>query len=142
MKDFYYTVHAVSYTHLDVYKRQQQAYAQDYYLVPAKKFEMQEQQIAQAISLNEQSINKILTLKKQRTELNNNLQKANQSVITLEKQQTMLKTSYDNKIKYLESCNQTLEQESKEYKKKIKQLKAEKTLLYIGLGTVLLIAIS
>ena len=43
---------------------------------------------------------------------------------------------------YLESCNQTLEQESKEYKKKIKQLKAEKTLLYIGLGTVLLIAIS
>lgn len=58
------------------------------------------------------------------------------------KQQTMLKTSYDNKIKYLESCNQTLEQESKEYKKKIKQLKAEKTLLYIGLGTVLLIAIS
>lgn len=118
------------------------ASAQDYYLVPAKKFEMQEQQIAQAISLNEQSINKILTLKKQRTELNNNLQKANQSVITLEKQQTMLKTSYDNKIKYLESCNQTLEQESKEYKKKIKQLKAEKTLLYIGLGTVLLIAIS
>ena len=118
------------------------SYAQDYYLVPAKKFEMQEQQIAQAISLNEQSINKILTLKKQRTELNNNLQKANQSVITLEKQQTMLKTSYDNKIKYLESCNQTLEQESKEYKKKIKQLKAEKTLLYVGLGTVLLIAIS
>ena len=120
----------------------QQAYAQDYYLVPAKKFEMQEQQIAQAISLNEQSINKILTLKKQRTELNNNLQKANQSVITLEKQQTMLKTSYDNKIKYLESCNQTLEQESKEYKRKIKQLKTEETLLYIGLGTVLLIAIS
>lgn len=118
------------------------AYAQDYYLVPAKKFEMQEQQIAQAISLNEQSINKILTLKKQRTELNNNLQKANQSVITLEKQQTMLKTSYDTKIKYLESCNQTLEQESKEYKRKIKQLKAEKTLLYVGLGTVLLIAIS
>lgn len=81
-------------------------------------------------------------VEKQRTELNNNLQKANQSVITLEKQQTMLKTSYDNKIKYLESCNQILEQESKEYKKKIKQLKAEKTLLYIGLGTVLLIAIS
>lgn len=81
-------------------------------------------------------------VEKQRTELNNNLQKANQSVITLEKQQTMLKTSYDNKIKYLESCNQTLEQESKEYKRKIKQLKAEKTLLYVGLGTVLLIAIS
>lgn len=74
-------------------------------------------------------------VEKQRTELNNNLQKANQSVITLEKQQTMLKTSYDNKIKYLESCNQTLEQESKEYKKKIKQLKAEK--LYCILDLVL-----
>lgn len=118
------------------------ASASEYYLVPVEKYEKQEQLVAEAMSLNQQSINKIQILKSQNKELDSKLKKSNQLIITLEKQQTMLKTSYDNKIKYLESCNQTLEQESKEYKKKIKQLKAEKTLLYIGLGTVLLIAIS
>ena len=118
------------------------ASAQDYYLVPAKKFEMQEQQIAQAISLNEQSINKILTLKKQRTELNNNLQKSNQLIITLENQQKMLKDSYSSKIAYLENCNQALEKESKEYKKKIKKQKLENTLLYSGLAILIVKAIT
>lgn len=118
------------------------ASASEYYLVPVEKYEKQEQLTAEAMSLNQQLINKIQILKSQNKELDSNLKKSNQLIITLENQQKMLKDSYSSKIAYLENCNQALEQESKEYKKKIKQLKAEKTLLYIGLGTVLLIAIS
>lgn len=118
------------------------ASASEYYLVPVEKYEKQEQLVAEAISLNQQSINKIQILKSQNKELDSKLKKSNQLIITLENQQKMLKDSYSSKIAYLENCNQALEKESKEYKKKIKQLKAEKTLLYIGLGTVLLIAIS
>lgn len=118
------------------------ASASEYYLVPVEKYEKQEQLAAEAMSLNQQLINKIQILKSQNKELDSKLKKSNQLIITLENQQKMLKDSYSSKIAYLENCNQALEQESKEYKKKIKQLKAEKTLLYIGLGTVLLIAIS
>lgn len=118
------------------------ASASEYYLVPVEKYEKQEQLVAEAISLNQQSINKIQILKSQNKELDSKLKKSNQLIITLENQQKMLKDSYSSKIAYLENCNQVLEKESKEYKKKIKKQKLENTLLYSGLAILIVKAIT
>lgn len=118
------------------------ASASEYYLVPVEKYEKQEQLVAEAISLNQQSINKIQILKSQNKELDSKLKKSNQLIITLENQQKMLKDSYNSKIAYLENCNQTLEKESKEYKKKIKKQKLENILLYSGLAILIVKAIT
>ena len=118
------------------------ASASEYYLVPVEKYEKQEQLAAEAMSLNQQLINKIQILKSQNKELDSKLKKSNQLIITLENQQKMLKDSYSSKIAYLENCNQTLEQESKEYKKKIKKQKLENTLLYSGLAILIVKAIT
>lgn len=118
------------------------ASASEYYLVPVEKYEKQEQLAAEAMSLNQQLINKIQILKSQNKELDSKLKKSNQLIITLENQQKMLKDSYSSKIAYLENCNQVLEKESKEYKKKIKKQKLENTLLYSGLAILILKAIT
>lgn len=118
------------------------ASASEYYLVPVEKYEKQEQLVAEAMSLNQQSINKIQILKSQNKELDSKLKKSNQLIITLENQQKMLKDSYSSKIAYLENCNQVLEKESKEYKKKIKKQKLENTLLYSGLAILIVKAIT
>lgn len=118
------------------------ASASEYYLVPVEKYEKQEQLAAEAMSLNQQLINKIQILKSQNKELDSKLKKSNQLIITLENQQKMLKDSYSSKIAYLENCNQALEQESKEYKKKIKKQKLENTLLYSGLAILIVKAIT
>lgn len=118
------------------------ASASEYYLVPVEKYEKQEQLAAEAMSLNQQLINKIQILKSQNKELDSNLKKSNQLIITLENQQKMLKDSYSSKIAYLENCNQVLEKESKEYKKKIKKQKLENTLLYSGLAILIVKAIT
>lgn len=115
------------------------ASASEYYLVPVEKYEKQEQLVAEAMSLNQQSINKIQILKSQNKELDSKLKKSNQLIITLENQQKMLKDSYSSKIAYLENCNQALE---KEYKKKIKKQKLENTLLYSGLAILIVKAIT
>lgn len=118
------------------------ASASEYYLVPVEKYEKQEQLAAEAMSLNQQLINKIQILKSQSKELDSKLKKSNQLIITLENQQKMLKDSYSSKIAYLENCNQVLEKESKEYKKKIKKQKLENTLLYSGLAILIVKAIT
>lgn len=118
------------------------ASASEYYLVPVEKYEKQEQLAAEAMSLNQQLINKIQILKSQNKELDSKLKKSNQLIITLENQQKMLKDSYSSKIAYLENCNQVLEKESKEYKKKIKKQKLENTLLYSGLAILIVKAIT
>lgn len=118
------------------------ASASEYYLVPVEKYEKQEQLVAEAMSLNQQSINKIQILKSQNKELDSKLKKSNQLIITLENQQKMLKDFYSSKIAYLENCNQVLEKESKEYKKKIKKQKLENTLLYSGLAILIVKAIT
>lgn len=118
------------------------ASASEYYLVPVEKYEKQEQLAAEAMSLNQQLINKIQILKSQNKELDSKLKKSNQLIITLENQQKMLKDSYSSKIAYLENYNQALEKESKEYKKKIKKQKLENTLLYSGLAILIVKAIT
>lgn len=118
------------------------ASASEYYLVPVEKYEKQEQLAAEAMSLNQQLINKIQILKSQNKELDSKLKKSNQLIIILENQQKMLKDSYSSKIAYLENCNQALEKESKEYKKKIKKQKLENTLLYSGLAILIVKAIT
>ena len=115
------------------------ASASEYYLVPVEKYEKQEQLAAEAMSLNQQLINKIQILKSQNKELDSKLKKSNQLIITLENQQKMLKDSYSSKIAYLENCNQALEKESKE---KIKKQKLENTLLYSGLAILIVKAIT